>query len=75
LAGILISDILDPRINSGRRSREKRSSIGRFSKPRDFEVPAAGIPGAGVLLAIPSLIASGLLSVAQHIYGTLGPEF
>jgi len=36
---------------------------------------AAGVPRAGVLLAIPALVASGLLSVARKIYGTIGPAF
>jgi hypothetical protein len=33
------------------------------------------LPGAGVLLAIPALVGSGLLSVARKIYGSLGPAF
>ena len=33
------------------------------------------LPGAGVLLAMPALIESGLLSVARKIYGSLGPAF
>ncbi len=33
------------------------------------------LPRAGVLLAIPALIASGLLSTADKIYGSLGPAF
>jgi hypothetical protein len=37
--------------------------------------PAASVPRAGVLLAIPSLVASGLLEIAERIYGTLGPAF
>jgi DNA-binding CsgD family transcriptional regulator len=36
---------------------------------------APSIPRAGVLLAIPSLVASGLLPVARKIYGTIGPAF
>ena len=36
---------------------------------------AANVPRAGVLLAIPALVSSGLLSVARKIYGTLGPAF
>jgi hypothetical protein len=36
---------------------------------------ASSVPKAGVLLAIPSLAASGLLSVARKIYGTIGPAF
>jgi transposase len=33
------------------------------------------LPRAGVLLAIPLLVASGLLSTAEKIYGSLGPAF
>jgi len=33
------------------------------------------LPRAGVLLAIPALVASGLLSMAEKIYGSLGPAF
>ncbi|MCZ6563709.1 MAG: helix-turn-helix domain-containing protein, partial [Deltaproteobacteria bacterium] len=36
---------------------------------------AESLPRAGVLLAIPSLVASGVLSIARKIYGTLGPAF
>jgi hypothetical protein len=33
------------------------------------------LPCAGVLLALPALLASGLLSTAEKIYGSLGPAF
>ena len=33
------------------------------------------VPGVGVLLAIPALLDSGVLSVAREIYGGLGPAF
>jgi hypothetical protein len=33
------------------------------------------LSGAGVLLAIPALVGSGLLSVTRKIYGSLGPAF
>ena len=36
---------------------------------------AAAIPRAGVLLALPVLIASGVFECAQKIYGSLGPAF
>jgi hypothetical protein len=36
---------------------------------------ASNVPRAGVLLAVPALVASGLLSVARKIYGTIGPAF
>jgi transposase len=35
----------------------------------------SNVPRAGVLLAIPALASSGLLSVARKIYGTIGPAF
>src|SRR5438093_2205840 len=36
---------------------------------------ADSLPMAGVLLAIPSLVASGVLSIARKLYGTIGPAF
>lgn len=36
---------------------------------------ASSVPRAGVLLAVPSLVASGLLSVARKIYGSIGLAF
>lgn len=34
-----------------------------------------GVAGVGVLVAIPSLVASGVLDVAREVYGSLGPAF
>jgi DNA-binding CsgD family transcriptional regulator len=36
---------------------------------------AQNLPRAGVLVALPALLASGLLSTAEKIYGSLGPAF
>jgi transposase len=36
---------------------------------------ALAVPQAGVLLALPALIASGVFGCAQKIYGSLGPAF
>jgi transposase len=33
------------------------------------------VPGAGVLLAVPALLASGVLDAAREVYGSLGPAF
>lgn len=33
------------------------------------------VPRAGVLLAIPPLLASGLISIAGEVYGSIGPAF
>jgi len=36
---------------------------------------SANVPRAGVLVAVPALVASGLFDCAQKIYGSLGPAF
>src|SRR6266705_4067331 len=36
---------------------------------------AAAVPRAGVLLAPPALVASGVFACAQKIYGSIGPAF
>jgi hypothetical protein len=36
---------------------------------------ARAVPRAGVLLALPVLVSSGVFECAQNIYGTLGPAF
>jgi transposase len=36
---------------------------------------AAAVPRAGVLLALPALVTSGVFECAQKIYGSLGPAF
>jgi transposase len=33
------------------------------------------VPGAGVLLAIPALVDSGVFAIAREIYGSIGPAF
>ena len=35
----------------------------------------SALPGAGVLLAVPALVQSGIFDCAQKIYGSLGPAF
>jgi transposase len=37
--------------------------------------PGTGVPGAGVLLAVPALLASGVLECAGEVYGSIGPAF
>lgn len=51
------------------------AAMGRLDDAAPLFARAEHLAGAGVLLAIPSLVASGLLSVARKIYGTLGPAF
>ena len=36
---------------------------------------AKAVPRAGVLLAVPGLVSSGVLECAQKVYGSLGPAF
>lgn len=36
---------------------------------------AAGVPHAGVLLAIPALVESGVIDIARDVYGSIGPAF
>lgn len=33
------------------------------------------VPGAGVLLALPALVATGVLTAARQVYGSIGPAF
>ncbi len=33
------------------------------------------VPGAGVLLALPALLQSGVLEIARQVYGSIGPAF
>jgi prepilin-type processing-associated H-X9-DG protein len=37
--------------------------------------PGLYVPGAGVLLAIPSLVQSGVFPAARQVYGSIGPAF
>jgi transposase len=51
------------------------AAMGLLDDATPLFAKAAGVPRAGVLLAVPSLVASGLLSVARKIYGSIGPAF
>lgn len=37
--------------------------------------PGERVPRAGVLLAVPAILATGVLAVARQIYGSIGPAF
>jgi transposase len=37
--------------------------------------PGSHVAGAGVLLAIPAIVGSGVIAAAQEVYGTIGPAF
>lgn len=51
------------------------AAMGRLEDAAPMFAPTENLPGAGVLLAIPALVGSGLLSVARKLYGSLGPAF
>lgn len=49
--------------------------LGMLDDAAPLFASAKRVPRAGVLLAIPSLLATGVLDAARQIYGTLGPAF
>ncbi|NWG13972.1 MAG: helix-turn-helix domain-containing protein, partial [Acidobacteria bacterium] len=51
------------------------AAMGKLEDATPMFARTENLPGAGVLLAIPALVGSGLLSVARKIYGSLGPAF
>src|SRR6266853_963377 len=51
------------------------AAMGLLDDALPLFAPTRSLPRAGVLLAIPALVASGLLSTAEKIYGSLGPAF
>jgi len=51
------------------------AAMGKLEDAAPLFAQTGNLPGAGVLLAIPALVDSGLLSVARKIYGSIGPAF
>jgi hypothetical protein len=51
------------------------AAMGKLDDAAPLFALAENLPGAGVLLAIPALVHSGVLTVARKIYGSLGPAF
>jgi DNA-binding CsgD family transcriptional regulator len=51
------------------------AAMGLIEDAAPVFAPAGNLPRAGVLLAIPALVASGVLSVARQIYRSIGPAF
>ena len=51
------------------------AALGLLDDAPPFFAPASCIPRAGVLLAIPALVASGLVEIAREVYGSIGPAF
>jgi hypothetical protein len=60
---------------SARRFDRLMACLGRLDKAAPLFRPGAPIPGAGVLLAIPALVAGGVSECAREVYGSLGPAF
>jgi hypothetical protein len=51
------------------------AALGLLDDALPLFAPVQNLPRAGVLLAVPALVASGLLSAAEKIYGRLAPSF
>jgi len=49
--------------------------VGLLDDAQPLFRPGLRVPGAGVLLAIPALVASGVLDCAGQVYGGIGPAF
>jgi transposase len=69
---IMASHDSDP---SDRSADRLLARLGLLQDARPLFGSAAAVPRAGVLLAVPVLIASGVFQCAQNIYGSLGPSF
>jgi DNA-binding CsgD family transcriptional regulator len=63
---------LDP---SDRRMDRLLAYLGVLEDAAPLFGSAAAVPRAGVLLAIPALIGTGVFECAREVYGTLGPAF
>ena len=51
------------------------AAMGALDDAAPLFAPASSLPRAGVLLAVPSLVSSGLLAIADKVYGSIGPAF
>ena len=51
------------------------AAMGLIDDAAPVFAPAESLPRAGVLLAIPALVASDVLTVARRIYSSIGPAF
>lgn len=64
--------------DSDPRNRVVDRTLARFGRLNDAApmfVEADGVIGAGVLLALPSLVQSGVFRIAAKLYGDIGPAF
>jgi transposase len=60
---------------SDRRFDRIMACIGLLDDAAPLFRPGTAIPGAGVLLALPALVASGVIECAREVYGSIGPAF
>jgi hypothetical protein len=51
------------------------AALGLLEDAAPLFAPAQNLPMAGALLAIPSLVASGVLPIARKLYGSIAPAF
>jgi hypothetical protein len=58
-----------------RRIDRLMACLGLLDDAKPIFRPGVCVPGAGVLLAIPAIVASGVLAAAEEVYGTIGPAF
>jgi transposase len=49
--------------------------LGKIDDAEPIFTPGRRVPRAGVLLAVPALAQSGIFSVAEEVYGHIGPAF
>jgi prepilin-type processing-associated H-X9-DG protein len=60
---------------SDRRFDRLMAYLGLLDDAAPLFRPGTAIPGAGVLLAMPALVASGVIECARDVYGSIGPAF
>ena len=79
LSAFLSSDLpLVPSMDhdpSDRRFDRLMACLGLLDDAAPLFRPGTAIPGAGVLLAMPALVASSVLACAREVYGSIGPAF
>jgi len=73
-AGAQVASTLDS--DPGNRSTDRMlAAMGLLDDAAPVFARGAGVPRAGVLLAVPALVRSGVFEVADEIYGTIGPAY
>ena len=60
---------------SDRRFDRLMACVGLLDDAAPLFRSGTAIPGAGVLLALPALAASGIIECAREVYGSIGPAF